>query len=97
MTVARHYIMQAKVGQADALAAVLSALADTIRPMSGCRSVTLFRDDADHARFVFIELWDSMDAHRAAAPSVPKPVIAPVMALLDTPPSSAWLTLLHAP
>lgn len=96
MTIARQYVMQAAEGQADALAAALAALADSVRGLPGSLGVELLQDRADVSRFVFIEKWESVEAHVGAGDLLPKTMMAPVMAALGAPPAGACLDYLKA-
>lgn len=94
MTIARHYSMQAAEGQADALAAALAALADTVRGLPGSLGVELLQNRTAPTRFIFIEKWGSVEAHAAAGALLPKAIMAPVMAALGEPPAGAYLDYL---
>ncbi|KEQ54963.1 putative quinol monooxygenase [Sphingobium chlorophenolicum] len=94
MTVARHYIMHAKEGMDAALETALRTLADAVRPVPGCEGVELLRDIGNERRFVLIEQWVDIDAHKAAAGSLDKGVLAPMMAALDGPPDGIYLDYL---
>ncbi|WP_375196022.1 putative quinol monooxygenase [Sphingobium sp.] len=94
MTVARHYIMHAREGMDAALETALRAVADAVRPLPGCEGVELLRDLGNERRFVFIEQWADVDAHKAAATGLDKSVFAPMMAALDGPPDGAYLDYL---
>ncbi|SNS77667.1 Antibiotic biosynthesis monooxygenase [Sphingomonas laterariae] len=94
MTVARHYVMHAAAGQDAVLETALGGLADAVRKLAGCEGVELLRDIGNERRFVFIEKWASVDAHKAAGEQLPKDAIAPVMGALDGPPDGAYLDYL---
>ena len=94
MTIARFYRMQAKPDGGDALNAVLAALADAVRALPGSEGVELMRDTADGERFVFIEKWTSIEAHKAAAAGLPKPTLTAVMEALAGAPYGSYLEYL---
>jgi len=94
MTVARHYVMNAAEGKDATLEAALGDLADAVRLIPGCVGVELLRDCGNERRFVFIEQWASIDAHKEGAKSVNKALFAPMMAALDGPPEGAYLDYL---
>ena len=94
MTVARLYIMHAKEGHDGALEAALSYLASGVRTVKGCEGVELLRDTGNEHRFVFIEKWESEEAHGSALSSLPEGVMAPVMAALDGPPDGSYFDYL---
>lgn len=95
MPIARHYEMHATPGKADALAAALKALAGGVTVLPGCLGVELMQDQADADRFIFIETWESVAAHKGAGAQPPKALMAPVMAALARPPVSAYLVCLE--
>jgi heme-degrading monooxygenase HmoA len=94
MTIARHYLMHAAEGKDATLETALAGLADVVRALPGSEGVELLRDLGNERRFVFIEKWESVEAHKAGGPLVPKDVFAPVMAALDGPPEGAYLDYL---
>ena len=91
MTVARHYIMHAKAGEAAALQTALENLAVAVRALTGSEGVEMLRDIGNEERFVFIEKWDSVDSHKAAGGALPKGMIEKIGALLDGPPDGSYL------
>lgn len=91
MTIARHYVMTAAEGQDGALDTALRNLADVVRAISGCEGVEMLRDARNASRFVFIEKWESIDAHKAGAKEVPKEAFGPMMAALGASPEGSYL------
>jgi len=94
MTVARHYIMHAKEGMDAALETALRAIADAVRPLPGCEGVEMLRDLGNERRFIFIERWADVDAHKSAAALIDKGLFASLMAALEGPPDGAYLDYL---
>jgi len=94
MTTARFYIMHAAVGTDAALETALRDLADKVRPLPGCEGVELLRDSGNERRFIFIEKWNSIEAHKEAGKALDKEALAPVMAALDGPPDGSYLDYL---
>ncbi|WP_313801911.1 antibiotic biosynthesis monooxygenase family protein [Sphingobium sp.] len=94
MTIARHYVMHAKEGMDAALESALRAVADAVRPLPGCEGVEMLRDLGNERRFVFIEQWTDVGAHKAAGALLDKGLFAPMMAALDGPPDGAYLDYL---
>lgn len=94
MTVARHYIMHAKEGMDAALESALRAVADGVRPLPGCEGVEMLRDLGNERRFVFIEKWADVDAHKEAGKLLDKSLFGPMMAALDGPPDGAYFDYL---
>jgi len=94
MTVARLYLMHAAEGKDATLETALYGLADHVRTFAGCQGVEVLRDIGNEKRFVFIEEWDSEEAHKAAGGNLDKAVIGPVMGALDGPPDGSYLDYL---
>jgi quinol monooxygenase YgiN len=83
--------MQAADGQGEALAAALTALAQEVSALPGCGGVECLVDLSNGDRFVFIERWESVEAHKAAGALLPKAAMAPVMAALADRPVGSYL------
>ena len=85
MTTARHYFATAKPGTADVMEQELGKLADIVRALPGSLGFELARDlDNDH-RFLFIEKWESVDAHKAAGAHIPREAFATLAATFAGP------------
>ncbi len=94
MTVGRVYRMTAAEGQGDVLVGALAALRELVLTKPGCSGIDLLRDDADANRFLFIEKWDSVEAHQAVLGSLPPEALAGVMGALAGPPEGTYETYL---
>jgi quinol monooxygenase YgiN len=94
MTIARHYLMHAAEGRDAELETALGRLADAVRKLPGSEGVELLRDLGNERRFVFIEKWASVEAHKGAGALLAKEDFAPMMAALDGPPEGAYLDYL---
>ncbi|EQB07547.1 antibiotic biosynthesis monooxygenase [Sphingobium sp. HDIP04] len=86
--------MHAKEGMSAALETALRAVTDAVRPLAGCEGVELMRDIGNERRFVFIEQWADVDAHKAAVEILDKALFAPMLAALDGPPDGLYLDYL---
>ncbi len=96
MTIARLYEMTAVAGKEDELLASLTALAGLVRQIAECEGVVLMQDTERPTRFLFIESWRSIEAHKAASTQLPKEALKPVMAALAEPPAGRYLDRLLA-
>ena len=94
MTIARHYVMHAAEGRDAELETALGRLAEVVRELPGSEGVELMRDLGNERRFVFIEKWTSVEAHKSAGALLAKENLAPMMATLDGPPDGAYLDYL---
>ena len=90
MTVARLYILHAVEGRAAQMEAALEGLADVVRKAAGSEGVEVLRDLGNEHRFIFIEKWESEEAHGAALGSLPPGTIDPVQAASDGPPDGSY-------
>jgi quinol monooxygenase YgiN len=97
MTVARHYTMYAAEGKGAALEMALCEFADTLMAVAGVEGVEVLRDIDNERRFVFIEKWESIDAHKAAGsnpqdvPAEAHVALKQVMAAVEGTPDGAYL------
>ncbi len=92
MGYARHYVMIARDDQALELSKALADLATAVRAVPGCQSVEYYQQLDAATHFIFIECWDSLDAHKAGGALLGKVVFAPVFAALAAPPATTALT-----
>jgi quinol monooxygenase YgiN len=90
MTIARVYQMVAADGKEQALLDALVALERVVRPLDGCLGVELLRDSQQPNKFLFVEKWRTVEAHKAAGPLLPRASFGPVMAALAKPPESSY-------
>jgi quinol monooxygenase YgiN len=91
MTIARLYRMTAGEGQAGALLQALTALAAAVGAIPDCEGAEILQDRDQPERFVFIEKWASVAAHKAGGALLPKEAMAPVMAALAGRPEGSYL------
>lgn len=90
MTVARVYRMIAAEGKGDALANALVSFAPVVSAMVGCHGAEVLRDTEAPLRFLFIEKWATIDAHKAAGALLPKGSLDGVMDALAGPPEGSY-------
>jgi quinol monooxygenase YgiN len=85
MTIARHLVMHAAEGRAAEVETALLILADAVRNVPGNVGVDLLRYCDDERRFLFIEKWESVEAHEAAKGTLPKELFEPMKTALVGP------------
>jgi quinol monooxygenase YgiN len=90
MTFARVYQMIAADGKEQAVDALI-ALERVVRPLDGCLGVELLRDSMQSNKFLFVEKWRTVEAHKAAGASLPRASFGPVMEAVARPPESSYL------
>jgi quinol monooxygenase YgiN len=91
MDVVRWYRMEAAEGQAEALREALMTFAQAVKALPGCLGIELLRDVDSSDCFVFIERWNSVNAHKEASHLLSKESLNPVMEALKAKPISAVL------
>ena len=90
MSVTRINDFRAKEGKAGALLAFLGQIIPSITSSKGCLSCKLLQSQDNPARFVVLEVWDSIESHKAAVKDIPPDAFATVMELLDGRPSGEY-------
>ncbi len=90
MSITRISEFQAKDGQAQGLREFLNSIVPTIEASEGCLSCRLLQDQDDERRFVVIELWDSIEAHKASVKEIPPEQLEQIMQLLASPPQGRY-------
>lgn len=95
MSIARIGETQAKPESIKALREFLLSIMPGIRGTEGCASVTLYQSQENPTRFIMIEIWDSVESHKAAVREIPADDIARVRAMLASAPSGSYYDLIH--
>ena len=90
MSVTRINDFRAKEGKADALRALLTQVIPSIASSRGCVSCKLLQSQDNPGRLVVLEVWDSVESHKAAVKDIPPDAFATVMELLDGRPSGEY-------
>ena len=73
----------------------LYSIMPLIRSSQGCEAVQLFQNQDDPTKFTMIEVWDSVESHRASVKNIPPEKIAEIGPLLASAPSGNYYQLLH--
>ena len=90
MSVTRINDFRAKEGKADALGTFLGQVIPSIASSKGCLSCKLLQSQGSPSRFVVLEVWDSVESHKAAVKDIPPEMLVTVMELLDGRPSGEY-------
>ena len=77
-------------GKPDALRAFLGQVIPSIASSKGCLSCKLLQSQDSPSRFVVLEVWDSIESHKAAVKDIPPEMFMTVMELLDGRPSGEY-------
>jgi len=82
---------QAKPDQAESLRKLyLSVVQPAVQGSEGCESCRFFQSENDPTKFLGIEVWTSVEAHRAAVKNIPKDAIAEFMKLVAGAPAGGY-------
>lgn len=83
MTVTRIGEMKAQEGQEEALVLFFeTVIMPALDTSAGMQAYHLLQNRVEPTRFVFIELWDSIEAHQASVKNIDSRQIETVMKLL---------------
>jgi quinol monooxygenase YgiN len=72
---------------------LLSVVRPAVQSSEGCHSYQMLQSQDDPTRFIGIEVWDSVEAHRAAVKNIPPERINEFMQLVAAPPSGGYYHL----
>jgi len=93
MSITRIGETQAKPELTQALRDFLVSIIPMIKSSEGCDSVQLYQSQDDPTRFIMIEIWDSIESHRASVKNIPPEMLADIRPLLASPPSGGYFGL----
>lgn len=81
---------RAKPGRGPALRAFLTSVITDVRAAPGCRACDLYEalDNPEH--FAVIEIWDTVEAHKAAGRAIAPSRIEEAMTLLEVPATGTY-------
>lgn len=92
MPITRINHFEAKPGSEQALFAFLQSIVPLVQSAPGCVSVKLLRGTLDTKRFVLIEEWESIEAHREAAKAIPPQKFTEMAPLAAKPPTGTYFS-----
>ncbi|MBT8471512.1 MAG: antibiotic biosynthesis monooxygenase [Marinicaulis sp.] len=90
MTVSRINKFTAQAGKGDALVAALREVLPAMKAADGFLSYTILQGTPDTDAVAVIEVWDSIEAHKAAAALIPPQDFQKIMPLLASPPAGDY-------
>jgi quinol monooxygenase YgiN len=93
MRISRIGEVQAKEEVVDELREFLISIMPGIKASEGCKSVQLYQSQDDPSKFMMIEVWDSVDSHRASVKKIPSEKLGEIRPLLATLPSGSYYDL----
>jgi quinol monooxygenase YgiN len=95
MSVHRIGETQAKPETTEALRDFLISILPLIKSSQGCESVTMYQSHDDPTKFTVIEVWDSIESHRASVKNIPPEMLTRIRPLLASPPSGGYYELVQ--
>jgi|SRR6516225_7838609 quinol monooxygenase YgiN len=96
MAIARINRFRAKPGLEANLRQFLGEVIETVRSSTGCRSVQFLEALDEPDQLAIVEVWDSVDAHQAAAKVIPPERLEAVRPLLAEPPAGSYYRIIRA-
>lgn len=93
MSIYRIGETQAKPEMIEELRKFLLSIMPGIKASQGCQSVQLYQSQDDPSKFTMIEVWDSVESHRASVKNIPPELLSKIQPLLAASPSGGYLML----
>ena len=90
MSIYRIGETQAKPELTEELRNFLLSIIPIIKSSQGCESVTLYQSNDDPTKFTMIEVWDSVESHRASVKNIPPEKLTEIRPLLAITPSGGY-------
>ncbi|MBP0597170.1 antibiotic biosynthesis monooxygenase [Herbaspirillum sp. LeCh32-8] len=90
MSITRINNFRAREHCAAELKSFLTGILPDIRASAGCLSCELLQDHADPTRIVIVEIWESIEAHRASLAQVSPESIRQAKQFLAATPSGGY-------
>ncbi len=95
MSVAYIGQSQAKLDEVERFRDFLNSIVRSgVQGSEGCESYQLFQGQDDPTQFIGIEIWTSVEAHRASVKNIPPESIAEFMKLVASPPRGGYYHLI---
>jgi quinol monooxygenase YgiN len=95
MSITRINEFRAIEGSSDMLRDRLKALVPVIEAAEGCLSCHLLQSKKNPAHIILIEVWDSVEVHKASLEDVPAEVFHETKKLLAVPPTGEYYEYCH--
>lgn len=90
MSIVRINQFQAQPGKGKDLEELLTTFLPSIKSSQGCESCQLLRSNDNIERFVVLEVWDSLDSHKASVRDIPAGQIETLMKIVAGPPKGGY-------
>lgn len=93
MSIYRIGETQAKPETTEPLRDFLMSIMPMIKASQGCESVRLYQSKDDPTKFTMIEVWDSIESHKASVKNIPSEMLAEIRPLLASAPSGSYFEM----
>jgi quinol monooxygenase YgiN len=94
MSIARIGEMKARAGEEEALQTFIdTVIVPGVTASPGCEACHVYQSQEEPTRFLIIELWESIEAHKGAVREISAEEINTVKKLLADMPSGAYYTV----
>lgn len=90
MSITRINHFRARDQHAAELKLFLTEMLPFIRSSTGCQSCELLQDHSEPTRIVIVEVWDTVEAHKASLAKVPPEQFHQAKEYLAEPPHGAY-------
>lgn len=96
MSISRIGEMVAQTGKEDDLKSFIErVIVPAIVSAEGGQSCQVYQNQSDPARFIIVEVWDSLEAHQASVKNITAEEIAEIKTLLADMPPGAYYTVIN--
>ena len=85
MAIVHSYVMTARAGSEAAREQALRDLAAATREIAGSEGAIVLQDRKEPGKFMFLEMWDSIESRGAAGAQLPKEVMTRLMGTVGGP------------
>jgi quinol monooxygenase YgiN len=83
--------MKARIGQEQALRYFFeTVIMPALDQSAGMQSYHLLQNQVEPTRFIFIEIWDSLEAHQSSVPNIDPRQIESILTLLSDMPRGEY-------
>jgi len=93
MSVVRINEFRAFLGSGDTLRNRIRSFVPLIESSDGCVSCQLLQSQEDPTRILVIEVWESVERHRASLKNIPPVTFQETMKLLASPPKGEYFNI----
>jgi len=73
----------------------LISIMPSIKSSKGCESITLYQSQDDPTTFTMIEVWDSIESHKASVKNITPEMLVEIRPLLAVTPSGRYNNLVY--